>query len=282
MFSNTLFRKVTIVGVGLIGGSIGMALKKNGLAKEVVGYSQKASSLDFAVKNNAIDVASHDLKKAVRDADLVVLSTPVNTIAKMLPSITNELRRGCVVTDVGSTKAGIVETAEKYITSGFFVGSHPMAGSEKKGAAYANAELFNSSICILTPTPKTNGQAVERVHAFWTRIGATVKRLSPAEHDRIVAYISHLPHMLAYGLMGTVPKEYLEYAAQGFKDTTRIASSSPQMWSDICLSNIKPLVNSLDEMVKNLSQLRRSIDAKDEKALIEFFTKAKEKRDGIG
>jgi prephenate dehydrogenase len=282
MFSNTLFRKVTIVGVGLIGGSIGMALKKNGLAKEVVGYSQKASSLALATKNKAIDVASHDLKKSVQNADLVVLCTPVNTITKMLPAITNELRRGCVVTDVGSTKAGIVETAEKYIPSGFFVGSHPLAGSEKKGAAYATPDLFNNSICILTPTQKTNTQATERVHAFWTRIGATVKRLTPAEHDRVVAYTSHLPHVLAYGLMGTIPKEYLEYAAQGFKDATRIASSSPQMWNDICLSNMKPLVNSLDELVKNLSHLRKCIDVKDEKALIEFFTKAKEKRDGIG
>lgn len=282
MFSHTLFRKITIVGVGLIGGSIGMAIKKNGLAKEVVGYSQKPSSLAFATKNNAIDVAAHDLKKAVQNADLVILSTPVSTIAKMLPAITNELKRGCVVTDVGSTKASIVETAEKYITTGFFVGSHPMAGSEKKGAAYANPDLFNNSICILTPTSKTHPQAVEKVHAFWTRLGATVKNLPPVEHDRIVAYISHLPHLLAYGLVGTLPKESLEYAAQGLKDTTRIASSSPQMWTDICLSNIKPILNSLDETVKNLSLLRKYIETKNESGLTEFFTKAKENRDAIG
>ena len=276
-----LFRQVTIVGVGLIGGSLGMAIKKNCLAQEVFGLSHRHTSLVYALKNNAIDKAFHDIKKAVSNADLVIMATPVTAIVNLLPIISRYLKRGCIVTDVGSTKTLIVETAEKNFSSAFFVGSHPLAGSEKKGAAFSTADLFVNSLCIMTPTDKTNRIAEEKVRALWMRLGAQVKNLSPVEHDKVLSYISHLPHVVAYALINGVPNDYLQYAAQGLKDTTRVAGSSPHMWNDICLMNSKNIVQALDELVKSLSVLRKTILAKDEQNLVESFKKAKAKRDSI-
>ncbi len=278
-----MFRKVTIIGVGLIGGSIGLAIKKHKLAREVVGLSQKQSSLMTALKSQAIDHAYQDVRKAVSYADFVILATPVSIIKGMLSTIGPFLKKHCIVTDVGSTKSAIVATAHNKLKGlAHFVGSHPLAGSEKTGVQYANAELFQNSLCIMTPTDKTNRTARERVKYFWTRIGSHVKFLSPEEHDRALGFISHLPHLLAYGLIDIVPKEYLEYAAGGLKDTTRIASSSAQMWSDICLSNSKNIIAALDLLVKKLSSFRRLITVNDHKLLLEQFKTAKFKRDEIG
>ncbi len=277
-----IFRKVTIIGIGLIGGSIGMAIKKHRLAYEVAGLSLRHSSLVFALKNKAIDRAFHDIRKAVHNADLVILATPVNTIIRLLPTLGPHLKRGCVVTDVGSTKISIVDTAEKRLPPYcYFVGSHPLAGSEKQGANYANPELFQQTVCLVTSTERTNRVAKEKVRSFWTQLGASVKFLSPTDHDKILSYISHLPHLLAYALMGIIPPEYLEYASTGLKDTTRIAASSPHMWNDICLANSKNILAALDDFVKALSFYRKSIIAKDEQSLLDNFNKSKIKRDGL-
>ena len=276
------FRKITIVGVGLIGGSIGMAIKHQRMAQEVAGIAQKHATIVYALNNKAIDRAYHDLRKALFNADLVILATPVGTITDLLQKIGPHLKRGAIVTDVGSTKSTIVEVAEKNLPSHVsFVGGHPLSGSEKQGPQFANPDIFRNSLCILTPTEKTNRTAVERVKLFWTHIGAQVKIVAPAEHDRILAYVSHLPHLAAYALMGIVPAQHLEFAASGLKDTTRIAASSPNMWSDISLANAKNLVAVLDEMTKTLASYRKLIIAKDEQNLIENFKKAKAKRDGI-
>lgn len=277
-----LFKKIAIIGVGLIGGSIGMAIKKNGLADEVVGLSYRQSSLTTALKNNAIDKAFNDARKAVKGADLVILATPVKIIISMLSEISKHLKPGCIVTDVGSVKKIIIDVAEKTLPASVsFVGSHPLAGSEKSGAGNASAELFNNSLCIVTPTQKTRRGAKDRVKNFWIKLGITVSFLSPDEHDRILAYISHMPHLLAYALMDSIPPEYLRYASQGLKDTTRIASSSANMWMDICMANPKNILHSLDEVVKTLSTFRKFIIAKDEKNLVDYFRKSKTKRDGL-
>lgn len=277
-----LFRKVTIIGIGLIGGSIGMALKKNRFAREVIGVSRQHSSLVQALKSSAIDKASHDVKKSVQDADLIILATPVKTIISMFSIINKSLKRGCIITDVGSTKEAIVEAAAKHLPAhAFFVGSHPLAGSEKKGAQNGSAELFNDSVCVMTPNEKTNKAAVDRVKSLWTHLGAAVKTMPASEHDKILAYVSHLPHLLAYGLIDVIPADCLGYAAQGLKDTTRIASSDPDMWKDVCLTNQESLLKALDEYVKILSAFRRSIISRDEPNLLENFKKSKAKRDGI-
>jgi len=277
-----VFKRVTIVGVGLMGGSLGMVIKKHRLAKEVTGLSHRQSALAQAIKNKAIDVACLDVKKAISSADLVILAAPVDSIIKLFSTINPYLKRGCIVTDIGSAKAEIVEKGEKILSApAFFVGSHPLAGSEKKGIAYANVDLFEGSTCIMTPTKTTNQVAKQKVKHFWTKLGLEVKLLSPTEHDEILAYVSHLPHLLAYGLMESVPPEYFEYASKGLKDTSRIAASSPQMWNDICMANSKNILNALDHCVEHLAHFRKAIVRGDQKSLINHFTKAQENQNQL-
>ena len=278
-----LFKKVTIVGVGLIGGSLGLAIKKNRLAREVVGFSQRHTSLTIALKSQAVDQAYQDVKKAVTNADFVILATPVSIIPGMLNIIGPHLKRNCIITDVGSTKASIVSAAEESLPKSVsFVGSHPLAGSEKRGVQHANADLFEKSVCIMTPTNKTNRGARERVKKFWSKIGATTKFLSPEEHDKTLGYISHLPHVLTYALMEAIPSQYLGYGAQGLKDTTRIASSPPHIWNDICLGNSRNVIRGIDEVVKALGVMRSALSVQDQKVLLEHFKIAKNKRDQLG
>ena len=266
-----------------MGGSIGLAIKKRELAHEVAGVSLRQSSLATALKSNVIDRSYSEISKAVHQADFVVLATPVSVIVNLLSTLGPYLKRGCIITDVGSTKAIIVETAEKFLPQHcYFVGSHPLTGSQKQGAAYASEDLFRNAVCIMTPTERTSRVAREKVKHFWTVIGSSVKFLSPQEHDKILSFTSHLPHLLAYALIQSIPGDYLQYAAQGLKDTTRIASSSPQMWLDICKTNSREILQALDESTKFLSAFRKAILANDDQALIEHFQKAKEKRDGLG
>lgn len=277
-----LFRRIAIVGVGLIGGSLAKAIKKYRLAKEVVGCSQGSESLSAALKAGIIDQGYQDVTKAVTNADLVILAAPVGTITGMLSLIGPHLRRGCVVTDVGSSKAAIVTAAHKNLPSHvFFVGSHPLAGSEKTGVANASAELFEQATCIMTPIEATHRMAKDRVKLFWTKIGANVKFMTPEEHDSTLGYVSHLPHMVAFALIEAVPSEVLAYAASGLKDTTRIAGSSPQMWGDIGLSNKRNIIRALDEVTKNLSIIRKAIYTDDQKTLLNLLKNAKTKRESL-
>lgn len=278
----TLFRKVAIIGVGLIGGSLAKAMRQNKLAKEIVGVSQGQQTLSTALKEGIIDQGYQDIGKAVENADLVVLAPPVGIITGLLASIGPHLRRGCIVTDVGSSKQAIVKAAQKFLPNHvFFVGSHPLTGSEKTGVAHASAELFQNATCIMTPEDNTHRMAKDRVKLLWSKVGANVKFMAPDEHDRILGYVSHLPHMVAYAMIETVPYEYLAYAAQGLKDTTRIAASSGQMWADIALSNKKTLIKAIDEVAKNLSVIRKAISTDDQKTLLNVFKNAKSKRDTL-
>ncbi|MCB9771069.1 MAG: prephenate dehydrogenase/arogenate dehydrogenase family protein [Candidatus Omnitrophica bacterium] len=278
----TLFRKVTVIGVGLIGGSLAKAIKKNKLAKEVVGVSQGQQTLTAALKEGTIDQGYHDVVKAVTNSDLVILAAPVGIIINMLSIIGPHLRRGCVVTDVGSSKVSIVHAAQKFLPSHvFYVGSHPLAGSEKAGVQNANAELFHNATVVMTPTDTTHRLAKDRVKLLWTKVGAQVKFMTPDEHDKALGYVSHLPHMVAFALMETVPSDILPFAAQGLKDTTRIAASSPQMWNDISVSNKKNVIKAIDEVAKNLSLIRKAITTNDQKTLLNLFKNAKTKRDSL-
>jgi len=283
MISNfQIFKKVTIVGVGLMGGSMGMAIKKHGLAKEVVGLSHRQSSLMQALEQKAIDIAESDVQKAIRNADLVILAAPVDSIIKLLTTINPYLRRNCIVTDTGSAKGEIVETAVKVLSNpSAFVGTHPLVGSEQRGVKNAHDDLFEGSACIMTPSKQTSQFAKEKIKLLWNKLGAQIHVMTPEEHDEVLAYISHLPHFMAYGLMETIPEKYLNFATQGLMDMTRIASSSPQMWNDICMSNSKYILKALDELIQQFSELRKVVVRRDQKNLIQHFTKAKEKRDGI-
>ena len=272
-----IFKRITIVGVGFMGGSLGLAIKKNRLAREVIGLSHRQTALAQAVQMKAIDVPCLDVKKAIGNADLVVLAAPVESIIKLCSTINPYLRRHCIVTDIGSAKANIVDSAERVLSNpSLFVGSHPLTGSEKSGVGSAVEDLFNGAKCVITPTAKTSQAARQKIKYFWTKLGMDVRILSPQEHDEILAYVSHLPHLLAYGLISGIPPNFLEYASRGLKDTCRIAASSPQLWSDICIANSKNVLNALDKDVELLAHFRKAIVNHDHKELLHLFTKAQE------
>ena len=225
----------------------------------------------------AIDVPCLDVKKAIGNADLVVLAAPVDSIIKLCSTINPYLRRHCIVTDIGSAKVNIVDSAERVLSNpSLFVGSHPLTGSEKSGVGSAVEDLFNGAKCVITPTAKTSQAARQKIKYFWTKLGMDVRILSPQEHDEILAYVSHLPHLLAYGLISGIPPNFLEYASRGLKDTCRIAASSPQLWSDICIANSKNVLNALDKDVELLAHFRKAIVNHDHKELLHLFTKAQE------
>lgn len=275
-----LFRRVAIVGTGFMGASLGLAIKKKGLAAQVVGIGHHETTLREATDVGAIDESALDLKKGINGADLIILATPVGSILKTLDILGKEHHRGCIITDLGSTKTSIVDKAEKVLHhSVLFVGSHPLVGSEKKGPTYANANLYENSTCIMTPTDKTNRLAKEKIKQFWSQLGVNVKTMSPTEHDELLAYVSHLPHLIAYSLVKAIPEQMLENAPQSLKETTRIASSDAQMWKDIALSNHKNILKAIDESVKALALIRKGIVSADGEALEEIFKSAKAKRE---
>lgn len=274
-----LFNKVAIVGVGLIGGSMALAIKKKRLAGEVIGVSRHKKSLLLAKKRGAIDRGSQTLS-IIKDADLVILATPLNTILNLAPQISGVIKKECVVTDVGSTKERIVLHLEKIFPH--YVGSHPLAGSEKRGMINAQAGIFKGSLCILTPTKNTNPEVLTLVKKLWSQLGVRTVLLSPQTHDEILAFISHLPHVIAFSLINLIPKAYLKFASTGLKDTTRIAASDSQLWMDIFLSNRKNMLKTIDLFQENLSRIKSAINKRDGKTLIKILKKAKGKREILG
>lgn len=280
--NSALFRRVAIIGVGLIGGSLGKALREKKVAREVIGVSRRKEALEAAVRLGAIDHGTQDITQAVAGADLVVLAAPVNTIAALFELIAPHLRRGCIVTDVGSAKEAITFAAQAALQSPMmFVGSHPIAGSEKKGVEHASADLFEGSVCVMTPLDETHRGAVDRVRKLWTAVGANVKMMPAADHDKAMAYVSHLPHLVAYSLMSSIPDQYLSLSGSGLRDTTRVALSTPELWSDICMANSRNIVKVIDEFTADLSLLRRAVMESDEKALAAHFKKANSKRERL-
>lgn len=273
-----LFDKVGIIGTGLIGGALGLLIKKKKLAKEVIGIARHKRSLALARRMGAIDKGSLSLH-TLKDADLVILATPVNTILKLAPKIASIIKEGCLVTDVGSSKSQIVRSLEKKFTH--FVGAHPLAGSEKKGVAYTREGLFNDSVCILTPTKKTGLRDLKRIKKLWEEAGAKVSLLSPAEHDRILAFVSHLAHITAFSLMDVIDNDYLRFAATGLKDATRIAASDSEIWADILLSNRDNLISAIDRFEGSLSRIKGAIKSKDRSKLTLIIRKAKIKREKL-
>lgn len=283
-----LFRKITIIGVGLLGGSIGLAARRRKLVSPggVAGFVRRVASLKDCEKAGAVDFATTDMLAAVWDADLVILCTP---LAQMLPRVREmlpALKRGAIVTDVGSVKANVVCDLESLVAKAgaHFVGSHPMAGAEKTGVGAASADLFVSAVCVVTPTKKSNSAAVRKVEQFWKSLGARTLRLAPEQHDRFVSRSSHLPHVVAAALAGCVlnpaqPKQQAALCANGFRDTTRIASGSPEMWRDIALANRKNVGRTLDHFVSDLKKFQRALAKGDAKAITQYFETAKTRRD---
>ncbi|HZF01195.1 MAG TPA: prephenate dehydrogenase/arogenate dehydrogenase family protein [Methylomirabilota bacterium] len=281
------FRKITIVGVGLLGGSIGLAARKFGVANEIAGFVRRKKTIADCEKFGATDFATTDLLAAVSNADLVILCTPLAQMLSLAEQFLPALKRGAIITDVGSVKADVVRELESIITNAgaHFVGNHPMAGGEKTGVSAARADLFSNAVCVLTPTRKTNSAALKNLEQFWKSLGARVLKLPPEQHDLLVSRTSHLPHVVAATLANLVlnpanPKQQAALCATGFRDTTRIASGSPEMWRDIAISNRKNLAKSLDAFISELQKFQRTLKSADAKTISKFFEQAKFRRDG--
>ncbi len=286
MLGPVLFQKVTLVGVGLLGGSLGLALRRRRLAAVVTGCVRRSAGIDECLEAGAVDEATLDLEGAVRDADLVILCTPIGQMAQLATRFGPALKPGALVTDVGSVKASVVQGVEPLITAagGLFLGSHPMAGAEKTGVGAARADLYEGAVCVITPTARSDKGAREKIEAFWKALGSRILVLSPEQHDDLVSRSSHLVQVVAAQLVNYVlgpdrPPEQRLLCAGGFRDATRIASGSPEMWRDIALANRKSLAQALDEMASELRAARRLIEDGNHEALASFFTRAKQRRD---
>jgi prephenate dehydrogenase len=280
------WNKITLVGVGLLGGSLGLAIKRRRLARRVEGYVRRAASVTECRKAGAVDRATQDLHSAVAGADLVILCTPLAQMRSLVKQMLPAFKSGAIVTDVGSAKAGVVSELEALVTKagGHFVGSHPMAGAEKTGVSAARADLFLDAVCVVTPTRKSDKAVVRKVQGFWKSVGGRLLMLTPQVHDALVSRSSHLPHVVAATLASYVlhpghPKQQPELCANGFRDTTRIASGSPEMWRDIALANRRNLARALDGFIGDLQKLQRSLANSDADAVTNFFETAKRRRD---
>ena len=281
-----LFGKMTIIGVGLLGASLAKACKERDLVEEVAGYGRNRENLEKARALKIIDYCPADLAEAVKDADLIVLCTPVTTIIPLIQNMIARIRPGALITDVGSVKEPIVKEAEKLVPKGvFFVGSHPIAGGENSGLEASTANLYQGAKCIVTPTDKTNNSALEKISALWQAVGMQIINLSAEEHDFVFGAVSHLPHIVVYALMNTLGslrtqdnREVTAFSGAGLKDITRIASSDPVMWRDICLSNRNHSLDLIDRFQNKLDEIRSTIEKGDGQALKEEFIAANKYR----
>jgi prephenate dehydrogenase len=279
------WKKVSLIGVGLLGGSLGLALKRRRLADGVVGFVRRPASVLECEALGAVDLATLDLRQAVSGADLLVFCTPLAQMRQLLKQMLPWLKPGAIVTDVGSVKGNVVKELEPLATKarGYFVGSHPMAGSEKTGVTAARAELFSNAICVVTPTRKTNPRAMRAISRLWRDVGAKTIELSPEAHDDLVSRSSHLPHVVAATLANFVldpshPKQQGTLCANGFRDTTRVASGSPEMWRDIALSNRDNLGKALGSYIHHLELLRGALRRSDVAAVSRLFETARLRR----
>ena len=282
------FKKVTIVGVGLIGASLGLALKREGIAGMVTGVGRTLENLETAKRIGAVDAISRDIAEGASGADLVVVAVPVMRIPATILEAAAVLSPGAIITDVGSSKGSIVAELDALPEGVSFVPAHPIAGTENSGAAAGFAELFTGRLCILTPTAETDDAALEAVGAMWEAVGSKVISMDVAAHDSILSAVSHLPHMIAYTLVNTVAEstrsgsqDILGFSAGGFKDFTRIASSSPEMWADICSANSGPIVEMINAFLKRLERLKHLIKDNDRAGIEAEFKAAKRLRDSL-
>jgi len=277
---------VSLIGVGLLGGSLGLALRRRNLSKCVVGFVRRTGSVRECMKVGSVDKATLDLEEAVFDADLIVLCTPIAQMRPLVEQMRNVIKAGAVLTDVGSVKASVVRDLEPLAAraGSSFIGSHPMAGGERMGVAAARADLFEQAVCAVTPTRRSNAAALEKVEKLWKSIGCRVLRLEPDLHDALVSRSSHLPHFLAATLVHRVlgakaPKSQAALCANGFRDSTRIASGSPEMWRDIAVANRTHIRKALSLLIGDLQKVQRLIDKGDVRSIERFLTEAKSRRD---
>ncbi len=281
-----MINRLTIIGVGLIGGSLARALKAAGACGEVVGYGRREAELQKALELGVIDRAETEIAAAVSGADVVVLCVPVGAMENVLGQLRPHLEAQAILTDVGSTKGSVVEAAKRVFGQlpPRFVPGHPIAGTEQSGVEASFAELYQKRRVILTPEAGTDKDALETVRSMWQQAGAEVIDMSVAHHDEVLAATSHLPHLLAFNLVDTLARledhdDIFRFAAGGFRDFTRIASSNPQMWHDICLNNRDALLKMVQRFSAELNTLAKAIEEGDSETILATFQRAKSARD---
>ncbi len=275
---------LVVVGVGLIGGSLSLALKRAGVVQRVTGVGRSRENLELAIELGVIDDLNHDIAEAVCDADMVLLAVPMTAYDSLFKAMADGLPANAIVTDAGSTKQSAISAAKRYLSNpSRFVAAHPIAGTEHSGARAAFAELFENHLCVLTPDNHTDAKALAAVKSMWEVAGCTVREMGAAEHDDALAGVSHLPHLAAFALVNAVRKQAgtdpFEFAAGGFRDFTRIASSSPQMWRDIALCNQQALIGKIDALQSELKILREALETGNGERLLHEFEAAKQARD---
>ena len=287
--SEPLFRRIALIGIGLIGSSLAHVVRRDGLADHIAVAARTRRTLDKAEELGIADSVTLDAGQAVEDADLVVLCSPLGTYARIAADIAPALRPGTIVSDVGSVKQVVISDVGPHLPEGVhLVPAHPVAGTEHSGPEAGFPELFQGRWCILTPDPGTDAQAVDRVRTLWERAGMLIEMMDAAHHDQVLAITSHLPHLIAYTIVGTatdmedhLKKEVVKYSAGGFRDFTRIAASDPIMWRDIFLSNREAVLETLGRFSEDLTALQRAIRRGEGDTLHDIFTRARELRRGV-
>jgi prephenate dehydrogenase len=280
------FRRTAILGVGLLGASFSLALKKQGICSHVCGYGRSVPNLERAKKKGIIDSFALDPASACSGADLVLLAAPVGSFVDLVRRASPSLMKGAIVTDVGSVKGRLVHELEDAMPAGVhYVGAHPIAGSDRSGIDFSDPDLFSGALCIITPSDRSEPAAVRAVTEIWNSFGSKLTTMDPDRHDRVYAAVSHLPHVIAYAMVNTVADidgSFLSYCGQGFRDMTRIAASSPEIWTDISLLNRENILDMIAVFRKNLDAMDAHLKASDADGLKEHFVRASATRKSIG
>ncbi|MCF6155765.1 MAG: prephenate dehydrogenase [Candidatus Brocadia sp.] len=275
------FGTICIIGPGLIGGSIGLGLKKRNLAKTIIGVGHRASSIENALKMDAIDIGILNPEEAVKDADIVILATAVDKIIDTAKRVIPFMKCNAILTDVGSTKNHIVEHITNNMREDIaFIGAHPIAGSEQRGVDFASPDLFVGCSCIITP-PNKNLKGLETISSLWQLLGAKILYLTAEQHDEILAYVSHLPHLIASCLVNSIKQEHLVYGASGLRDATRIASGDPELWINIFDQNRENVIKSIDQFIAELAGFKNDLLKKNKPMVLDRLQKAKLARDSV-
>ena len=286
---NSKFKKVCIIGLGLIGGSIGLAMKRSKISNQIIGFARSNSTLKRAIELGLVDKVKDNLEDAVNDCDLIILATPLSTFKKLVEEMSPFLKKDCIITDTGSAKLSVIEDLRGILPNNVeFIPGHPIAGTEESGPDAGFAELFDNRWCILTPTEENSSNAIKLVKEFWESIGSKVEIMDPLHHDKVLAITSHIPHLIAFNIVGTAnnlanvtEKEVVKYSAGGFRDFTRIAASDPKMWSDIFTYNSEAVLEMLELFSNDLAKLKAAVIKKDSDLLFSNFEKTREVRKNI-
>lgn len=272
-------RQITVIGLGLLGGSVGLTILRCFSSVKVIGFAHRPATRKKAKQIAVASEITGDLKAAVKDADLVVLATPIQTFEQFFSDISGCLKEGAIVTDVGSTKNLPHIWAKKRLPKNvYYVGSHPIAGSEQRGVEYSRDDLFEQAVCIVTSTKDTNKKAAAKMVRFWKQMGCCVKTMNPSEHDRILANVSHLPHITAASLLNSNSDSQLKFAGKGFIDTSRVASGPPNIWVDILMTNAPNCIGSINKLQSELEQFKKAIKKGQKNKVEKLLENARNKR----